>query len=125
MRRKTPARFRAQWDHSKVASGDKFFVGDFDGDGKDDVYVFNATDWAFPYLALCHSTGTSLECTKMYTLTLPGWGDMKLHDEFHVADFDGDGKDDLYLFNGRDWSIAYLEMLRSTGTALSYVRRYD
>lgn len=111
------------WDD--IMPGDKFYVGDFDGDGKDDVFVFNATDWAVPYLALCRSTGTSLECVRMYTLTLPGWGDMRLHDEFHVADFDGDGKDDLYLFNGQDWSIAYLEMLRSNGTALSYVRRYD
>lgn len=111
------------WD--VIMPGDKFYVGDFDGDGKDDVYVFNATDWAFPYLALCRSTGTALNCVRMYTLTLPGWGDMRLHDQFYVADFDGDGKDDLYVFNGRDWSIAYLEMLRSTGSALSYVRRYD
>ena len=111
------------WDD--IMPGDRFYVGDFDGDGLDDVYVFNATDWAVPYLAMCRSDGTAMRCTRMYTRTLPGWGDMRLHDEFYVADFNGDGRDDLYVFNGRDWSVAYLEMLRSTGTSLAYVRRYD
>ena len=27
------------------------------------------------------------------------------------------GKADLYVFNGTDWTIAYLGMLRSTGSA--------
>ena len=37
----------------------------------------------------------------------------------------GDGKADLYVFNGSDWSIAYLGMLRSTGNALDMTHRYD
>src|ERR1041385_6144914 len=57
--------------------------------------------------------------------TLPGWDSMKANDQFYAADFNGDGRGDLYVFNGRDWSVGYLEMLRSTGTDLNYVVRYD
>ena len=30
--------------------GDQFYVGDFNGDGKDEVVVFNGTNWAMEYL---------------------------------------------------------------------------
>ena len=43
----------------------------------------------------------------------------------YIGDFTGDGKEDLWVFNGTDWSIAYLGMLRSTGTALAMQKRYD
>jgi len=111
------------WDD--FMPGDRFFVGDFNNDGRDDLYVFNVTDWAIPYFAMLRSTGSGFECIRRFDLELPGWDDMKPHDTFHVADFDGDGRDDIYVFNGSDWSMGYLEMLRSTGTSLSYVRRYD
>ena len=111
------------WDDIKA--GDKFFVADFDGNGSDDVYVFNITDWAIPYFAMLRSDGTGLNCIRRYDLELPGWDDMRDHDEFFVADFNGDGKEDIYVFNGQDWSVAYLEMLRSTGDSLVYTRRFD
>lgn len=111
------------WDD--LMPGDKFFVGDFDNDGKDDVFVFNATDWSMPYLAMCRSTGTAFDCVRRFDRTLPGWGDMKLHDQFMIGDFDGDGRADVYVFNGKDWAVGYLEMLRSTGNNLAFVRRFD
>src|SRR4028119_440618 len=42
---------------------------------------------------------------------------MNKNDKFYVGDFTGDGKDDLFVFNGLDWSTKYFGMLRSTGKA--------
>jgi hypothetical protein len=111
------------WDD--IMPGDRFYVGDFNNDNRDDLVVVNMVDWAMPYLALCLSTGTEINCVRRFDRVLPGWGDMRANDEFFVGDFDADGRDDLYIFNGRDWSIAYLEMLRSTGTDFAFTRRFD
>jgi hypothetical protein len=111
------------WDDYR--SGDKFYVGDFDGDGMDDLFVFNATDWSMPYFAMLRSTGSGFEGVRRFDRVLPGWGDMRANDQFYVADVDGDGKDDIVVFNGRDWAIGYLLVLRSTGSDLTYVTRYD
>jgi hypothetical protein len=111
------------WDAYR--EGDRFFVGDFDGDGKQDLFVFNITDWAMPYFAMLRSTGTSFEGVRRFDRNLPGWGSMTPNDQFHVADVDGDGKDDIVVFNGRDFSIGYLLVLHSTGSDLTFVRRYD
>jgi hypothetical protein len=106
--------------------GDKFFVGDFNNDGLDDVYRFNTSDWQVPYFDMIKSNGTSgLVLIKMYELELPGWDDMRKHDEFFVSDFNGDGKEDIIVFNGRDWDVAYLGMLKSTGTKLVGVKLYE
>jgi hypothetical protein len=111
------------WDD--FMPGDRYYVGDFNGDGRDDLYVFNHSDWDRPYFAMLRSTGSGFECVRRYDRELPGWDDMKSHDRFFTADFDADGDDDIYVFNGQDWSMGYLQMLRSTGTSLTYVRRYD
>ncbi|MDF2189034.1 M64 family metallopeptidase [Paraflavitalea sp. CAU 1676] len=108
----------------QMTKGDKFYVGDFNGDGKEDLFVFNGDNWAFPYLGMLQSTGTAYRMVKRYDQNLPGW-QMTKGDKFYVADFNGDGKKDIYLFNGENWVMAYLGMLSSSGTALSMVRRYD
>jgi len=111
------------WDAYR--EGDRFFVGDFDGDGKQDLFVFNITDWAMPYFAMLRSTGNGFEGVRRFDGVLPGWGSMTANDQFFVADVDGDGKDDIVVFNGRDFSIGYLLVLHSTGNNLTFVRRYD
>ncbi len=114
------------WDSMK--SNDQFFVADIDGDSLEELYVFNGAigvDWSEAYLQLFRSTGNDLQYIKRYDDELPGWGSMKQNDQFYVADFDGDADDDLYVFNGHDWSVEYLEMLKSSGTDLSNAKRFD
>ena len=99
-------------------------MGDFDGDGRHDVYVFIGSNWAIPYLGMLHSSGAGLAMAHRYDGVLPGW-QMTAGDQFFVGDFDGDGRDDVYVFNGSNWAIAYLGMLHSSGTALTMTKRYD
>jgi len=111
------------WDAYRP--GDRFLVGDFDGDGKQDLFVYNFSDWSQPYFAMLHSIGSGFTGVRRFDRDLPGWGEMKPGDQFIVADVDGDGKDDIVVFNGSDFSVGYLLILRSTGRDLQFVRRYD
>lgn len=111
----------AGWQMNKR---DKHYVGDFNGDGKEDLWVFNGVDWSIRYFGMFKSNGTSLSFTKRFDNSLAGW-QMAAEDQYYVGDFNGDGKSDLYVFNGKNWNIAYLAMLASNGSNLSMVRRYD
>jgi hypothetical protein len=117
-------RYDANMPSWQMRPGDQHFVGDFTGNGREDLWVFNGGDWSIPYLGMLRSQGTSLAMSHRYDATMPGW-QMRRGDQHFVGDFTGDGKADLYVFNGGDWSIAYLGMLRSTGNALAMSHRYD
>lgn len=107
------------------ATDDQYFVGDFNNDGKDDLFVFNGTNWSMPYLALLKSTGNGFVGSARYDNKIGGFWTMKSKDQLYVSDFNGDGKSDLLIRNGNQWSMPYVGMLRSTGSALSGVKRYD
>jgi len=139
----TPKITKNGWNW-EFKSGDKFYVGDFSGDGLDDLFVVNHTGWTkgkdnpISLFGMLRSTGSGFVLENRFDDTLPGWDSMKSNDEFFVADFNGDGLDDLFVFNGAigvDWDIAYLQMLKSTGnglysgdshrSGLEHVKRYD
>lgn len=117
-------RYDANMPGWQMKPGDRHFVGDFSGNGVEDLWVFNGSNWSMAYLGMLRSTGTALSMSKRYDGSMPGW-QMRANDKHYVGDFTGDGKADLYVFNGTNWSMAYLGMLKSTGTQLSLVRRYD
>ncbi len=108
----------------QVRNSDILRAGDFDGDGLDDLYIINLSNWNKPYVCLLKSFGDHFEPVRRYDGNLPGW-ETRASDEFYVCDFDGDGRDDLLVFNGSNWKIPYFGMLRSTGTTLQMSRRYD
>jgi hypothetical protein len=111
------------WDFQP---NDQFFIGDFNGDGKDEVAVFNGVDWVMPYLGLLADDGAGgLRLIARYDGDIPGWGGLAKNDTFFVGDFSGDGKQDLFVFNGADWSMTYVAMLEATGTGFQLVRRFD
>ena len=119
-------------DYIRNASGgwfrarpsDDYYVGDFDGDGLDDIYVVNLTNWSKEWVIMLKSFGDHFEHVNAYADDLPGWR-MRSGDQFYVADFNNDGRDDLCVYNGTNWGVPSFGMFRSTGTALRYVRRYD
>src|SRR5438552_10479045 len=107
-------------------ANDRFYIGDFNGDGKDEVAVFNGSDWVMPYLGLlADDGGNGLRLIARYDGDIPGWGGFAVNDLFYVGDFNGDGKQDLYVFNGADWSMTYVGMLRASGTGFTLVNRFD
>lgn len=108
----------------QMRSNDRHYVGDLNGDGREDLWVFNGTNWSIAYLGLLRSNGTSLSMSRRYDGNLPGW-QMRADDQHYIGDFTGDGRADLYVFNGKNWAIAYLGMLASNGSSLSMIRRYD
>lgn len=108
----------------QMGSNDQYYIGDFSGDGKADVYVFNGTNWDRCWFGMFRSTGTGIQRSALYDRNLPGW-QMARNDRHYVGDFDGDGKDDIYVFNGADWSITYLGMMASVGGGLKPIQVYN
>jgi hypothetical protein len=106
-----------------ISAADQFYTGDFSGDGKDDLVVFwpNGTN---SRLGMMTATTTGFTCTRIFTTSLAGW-QMQTNDQYYLADFNGDGRKDIYVFNTQNWTMGYMGMLSSTGSNLSYVKRYD
>jgi hypothetical protein len=115
-------RYDANLPGWQMNKNDIYYVGDFTGDGKTDLFVYNGLDWGPTYFGMLRSMGT-LAMSQIFSGSLPNWT-MSRHDQHFIGDFNGDGKADVYVFNGEDWNPAYLAMLASDGTGLDGWQKY-
>ena len=74
-----------------------------------------------PYLGLLVSDGAGgLRLIARYDGDIPGWGGFATQRSLLTARIStATAEDDLIVFNGDDWSMTYVGLLRSTGTAAS------
>ncbi|CAL9660494.1 DUF2961 domain-containing protein [Streptomyces sp. enrichment culture] len=92
-----------KWHDTFAVGAEIPAVGDFDGDGRDDIATFTRGDTADVYVSL--STGSSFAPSR------------KWHDHFAVGtelpavgDFDGDGRDDIATFTRGDTADVYVSL---------------
>ncbi|MER6949581.1 FG-GAP-like repeat-containing protein [Nonomuraea sp. NPDC000554] len=99
-----------KWHDFFATSGEIPAVGDFNGDGKDDIVTFTRGTNADVYVAL--STGSGFGTASV-------WHDFfALNGEFPaVGDVNGDGKDDLIVFTQGTTADVYVAL--STGTSFA------
>ncbi len=96
---------------------DQLYALDFSGDGSTDIAIFNGLDWGPVYLGLLRGLGGKLTPTRRYdnvsvNNALPGW-QLQRRDRFWAANFNGDTRQDLVVYNKDNWSTQYLGMLRA------------
>ena len=72
---------------------------------------------------MLRSTGAGLQMVRRYDKLLPGW-EMGRHEQFHVGDFNGDGRADVIAFNRNSWAQVHLQVHLSTGTGLNLADRF-
>ncbi|MFI7674565.1 N-acetylmuramoyl-L-alanine amidase [Actinophytocola sp. NPDC049390] len=108
----------AKWHDWFALGGEVPAVGDVNGDGKDDIVTFTRNNLADVYVAL--STGTSFTASA------------KWHDYFGLAgeipgvgDFNGDGKDDIVVFNQGTQADVYVATSTGTGFSGTSVKWHD
>ncbi len=136
------ARFRASVDAYQDRPLQTAVSGDFNGDGRMDLFHVNGR-LASLYLAGPRVLGNPDPVLgtppRVAGLVLnPTWRNLGAvrnakgltwvfgpSDQVLPADFDGDGRTDLYISNTRDWGKHYVAMLRSTGSGFEPVRIYS
>jgi hypothetical protein len=92
------------WSGAGAGSNGKWYVGDFSGDGRDDIF----RDLVGTGLDVFKSTGASFVRDTVWSPAGSGSNGL-----WYVGDFNGDGKDDVF----RDLVGTGLDVFRSTGTS--------
>ncbi|HLC38833.1 MAG TPA: MopE-related protein [Patescibacteria group bacterium] len=99
------------WSNSANTSQDFWFVGDFSGDGKDDLAFVKNVSISTQRWYVKLSTGTSFGAAAIWEADFGNLGD-----SWFVGDFTGDGKDDLALVRNVSSAAQRWYVLPSTGT---------
>jgi parallel beta-helix repeat protein len=96
-------------DNWRLSPFDEWHVGDFTGDGLDDLFAFSP-NWG---AALFRATGSGFRLAWSALDWIDGWhlGNV---DQYVVGDFTGDGRDDIFIHNS-----GWAGLLQSTGTGFS------
>lgn len=89
---------------------DKYIIGDFDGDGKDELLAIATNGWS--HLMKYDGTGWQTPWSNNGSGQI-NWWLMKSTDKYIAGDFDGDGKDELLAVATNGWS----HMMKYNGTA--------
>ena len=98
----------------KIEYDNRSRIGDFNGDGRDDILI--SSDWGIGILTLNNQNKLTTLVLKPYSTKLGGWL-LKNTDKFQgLADFNGDGRDDILISS--DWGLGVITM-PSNGTLTS------
>ncbi|MGW3993454.1 FG-GAP-like repeat-containing protein [Amycolatopsis sp. NPDC004772] len=107
------------WNEFFAANDEIPAVGDFNGDGKDDIATFTRGDSADVYVALSDGTKFTSSALKWHDYFAP-------HGETPViGDFDGDGKDDIATFTRGTTGDVYVALSDGTKFVGNEVKWHD
>src|SRR3954447_5923132 len=97
------------------------YAGRFYGTGLSDVLLHHGRS-----IQLFQADGSGFVHRFSGVERVPGSWQFQPHDQIYVGDFNGDGKDEVAIFNGVDWVMPYLGLLADDGNGgLRLIARYD